>query len=158
MISENDDVLQETDEQEDMTKNLYLCFHSGDEEYAVEVTHVKEIVKIKPITVVPNTPDFVKGIINLRGDIVPVIDIRARFMKPEIQYDEDITCIVILQDEVYNIGLIVDKVSGVLKIESEDISPPPSAKLSYANMFVKSIAKTNDGLKLLLDLEKVVGE
>ncbi|MDR0958016.1 MAG: chemotaxis protein CheW [Clostridiales bacterium] len=143
------------EEEYDATKDLYLSFKVDEEEYAIGVIQVKELVPICAITVVPDTPDFLKGIVNLRGDIVPVINVRTRFRKEEIPYDEN-TCIIVIYHEDYIMGLIVDQVVGVYTIMPEDIAPPPHAKLSYSNMFVRNIGKANDGLKLLLDLDKLL--
>jgi len=147
------------DDDEDTTKDLYLSFIVDNDEYAISVTNVKEIIPMQKITVVPETPDYVRGIINLRGDIVPVIEISRRFMKPDKEIDEN-TCIVIINhpDYAHPLGLIVDRVVGVYTITDEFVTEPPKAKLSYSNMYVKNIGKTHDGLKLLLDLDKLIGQ
>ena len=137
------------------TKDLFLTFRIASEEYAIEVNFIKEIITICPVTVVPETPTFIKGIINLRGDIVPVISVRSRFGLPEADYD-DATCIIVLDFDDYIIGLIADRVTGVVTIPEENVSPPPSAKLAYSNEYVKSIGKTADGVKLLLDIYKLL--
>ncbi|MDR1210502.1 MAG: chemotaxis protein CheW [Clostridiales bacterium] len=142
-------------EEEDSTKDLYLTFRIAGADYAVEVGYIKEIITICPVTVVPETPPFIKGIINLRGDIVPVISVRARFGQPEIPYD-DATCIVVLDFDDYIIGLIVDKVKGVATIGEENISAPPSAKLSFANEFIKNIGRAKEGVTLMLDIYKLL--
>jgi purine-binding chemotaxis protein CheW len=139
----------------DITLNLYLAFVIEDEQYAVEVSSIKEIIGVVPITIVPQTENYIKGIINLRGDIIPVIDMRSRFMKPEIEYDDQ-TCIVVVLYQEYILGLIVDQILGVYTIEDEMIAPPPNAKLSYSNQFVKNIGRKEDGILLLMDLEKVL--
>ena len=153
-LAEND-LMMESAGVDDTIKNMYLAFIIEDEQFAVEVGHIKEIIGVVPITVIPKTESYIKGIINLRGDIVPVIDVRARFMKPEIPYNQ-LTCIVVVFYQDYILGLIVDGILGVYVIEDEMISSPPSAKLSYANQFVKNIGRTEDGIKLLLDLEKLI--
>ncbi len=143
--------------EEDTTKDLFLAFEIDHEDYTLEVSNISEIILMCDITLVPQAPDFVKGIINLRGDIIPVCSIRSRFMKPEIPYDE-LTCIIVIFYEDYKLGLIVDRVTGVSTITEENISSPPSAKLSYANQFVKNICKTEDGVKLLIDIEKLLAQ
>jgi len=140
---------------DDTIKNMYLSFIVDDEQYAVEVGYIKEIIGVVPITIIPMTENYIKGIINLRGDIVPVIDVRLRFMKQEIPYNQK-TCIVVVLYQDYILGLIVDEIVGVNTIEDNMISSPPSSKLSYANQFVKNIGRAEDGIKLLLDLEKVI--
>lgn len=141
--------------EDNSAKDLFLTFKLADEEYAIDVSFIKEIITICPVTVVPETPDYIKGIINLRGDIVPVLSVRTRFGLPEIEYD-DSTCIIVLDFDDYIIGLIADSVTGVLTIPEQNILPPPTAKLSFLNEFVKSIGKTTEGVKLLLDVYKLL--
>ena len=140
---------------EDSIKNKYLAFVVEDEHYAVEVGHIKEIIGVVPITVIPRTEDYIKGIINLRGDIVPVIDVRVRFLKQEIPYNQ-MTCIVVVLYQDYILGLIVDGILGIYTFDDELVSLPPSSKLSYANQFVKNIGRADDGIKLLLDLDRLI--
>ena len=142
-------------ETEDTAKNLYLTFEIGGEDYSIAVTSVKEIILYTAITIVPQTEEFVKGIINLRGDIIPVVSVRKRFGLPELEPDAE-TCIVVIFYEDYSIGLLVDCVRGVMSIPEEQISSPPSAHLSYVNAFIKNIGKTEDGIRLLLDLDKLL--
>ena len=137
------------------TMNKYLAFVVEGEHYAVEVGFIKEIIGVVPITIIPMTEDYIKGIINLRGDIVPVIDVRSRFLKPEIPYNQ-MTCIVVVLYEDYILGLIVDGILGIYSFNDGLLSQPPSAKLSYSNQFVKNIGRAEDGTKLLLDLEKLI--
>jgi len=137
------------------TKDLYLAFVIDGEHYAVDVGNIKEIIGIVPITVIPKSEKYIKGIINLRGDIVPVINVRLRFMKPEIEYNQ-LTCIVVVEYQEYTLGLIVDSILGVYNIGGDMVSSPPSAKLNFANQFVKNIGKSEDGIKLLIDLEKLI--
>ena len=142
---------------EDTTKDLYLTFEIDSEDYALEVAGISEIIVMCDITLVPHSPEFVKGIINLRGDIIPVLSVRSRFMKPEKPYDES-TCIIVIFYEDYKLGLIVDSVKGVSTIPEEEISPPPNAKLSFANQFVKNIGKTEQGIRLMIDTEKLLAQ
>ena len=154
MSLENDQVLQtEMDSIEDTTKDQYLTFEIDGEEYAVGIAYVNEIVNMKPITKVPDTPDYLEGIINVRGDIAPVINVRKRFLKPSEGFDES-NCIVFVLYKGYYLGLIADSVKEVIFIEEEFIVPPPSAKLSYHNQFIKSIGKVGTKVKLLLDLDR----
>jgi len=149
-----DDILNEGIK-DDGNNNKYLAFVVEGEHYAVEVKHIKEITGIMPITIIPHTEHYIKGIINLRGDIVPVIDVRLRFHKPEIEYNQ-MTCIVVVLYQDYILGLIVDGILGIYAFQDDFVAQPPSAKLSYANQFVKSIGRAGDGTKLLLDLERLI--
>jgi len=153
-LAEND-FMRENSTVSDETMNKFLAFVVEDEHYAVEVGYIKEIIGVVPITIIPQTEGYIKGIINLRGDIVPVIDVRSRFQKPEIPYNE-MTCIVVVLYQDYILGLIVDGILGIYSFGEGLLSVPPSAKLSYANQFVKNIGRADDGTKLLLDLEKLI--
>ena len=139
----------------DTIKNKFLLFKIADEEFGVEISSVISIINMVNITGVPHTPHYLKGIINLRGEIVPVLEIRSRFMMEEIPYD-DLTCIIILEHDGEKIGLIVDAVNEVKYIEEDKIAPPPSTKLSYSNYFVKNLGKTDNGVVLLLAINKLL--
>ena len=149
MLSEEEEL------SENSIKDMYLSFYTDGGEYALDVANVKEVQGLSIITAVPNQPDFVKGIINLRGDIVPVIEVRKRFLKPEKNYD-DKTCIIIINYDDEILGLIVDEIKGVYTITEENIASPPSVRLSHENIFVKNIGMTEDGVKLLLDIDKLL--
>ena len=110
MENEQDEIVRET--KEDTTKDRYLTFEIDNEEYGVDISNVIEIITMSAITWVPETPDFLKGVINLRGSIVPVIDARLRFKKPEKEYDS-LTCIIVVEYENYTVGVIVDTVNEV---------------------------------------------
>lgn len=139
------------------TKNRYLSFDIGDETFGIEIDVVKEIININTLGIVPvpHTPDYVKGIANLRGYIIPVICVRLRFLMEQKEYT-DSTCIVVLEQKEGNIGLIVDGVNEVKHIDETRISPPPQAKLSYANQFVKNLGRTEDSIMLLVDTQKLL--
>ncbi|MBR1736849.1 MAG: purine-binding chemotaxis protein CheW [Firmicutes bacterium] len=139
--------------EEDTTKDKYLTFLIDNEEYGIDICYVIEIIPVAAITWVPETPQFLKGIINLRGSIIPVIDVRLRFHKEEKAYDE-LTCIIVIEYEDYMVGLLVDTVNEVMLIPEENISMPPNAKLKYQNKFIKNIGKMEDEVQLLLDLNK----
>ncbi|MCI8804787.1 MAG: purine-binding chemotaxis protein CheW [Clostridiales bacterium] len=151
MENEQDEIVRET--KEDTTKDRYLTFEIDNEEYGVDISNVIEIITMSAITWVPETPDFLKGVINLRGSIVPVIDARLRFKKPEKEYDS-LTCIIVVEYENYTVGVIVDTVNEVMFIPEDKISLPPNAKLKYQNKFIKSIGKVGKDVQLLLDVDK----
>ena len=114
-------------QEEDTQHGRFLTFALGKEVYGMEIKYVTEIIGMQGITVVPEVPIFVKGIINLRGKIIPVIDVRLKFKKEAIPYG-DRTCIVVIDIDEVSVGLIVDLVTEVLTIPDEDIAPPPSSK------------------------------
>ena len=151
MENEQDEIVRET--KEDTTKDRYLTFEIDNEEYGVDISNVIEIITMSAITWLPETPDFLKGVINLRGSIVPVIDARLRFKKPEKEYDS-LTCIIVVEYENYTVGVIVDTVNEVMFIPEDKISLPPNAKLKYQNKFIKSIGKVGKDVQLLLDVDK----
>ncbi len=144
-------------EEEDTQKGRFLTFNLGEEAFGIEIIYVTEIVGMQPVTIIPEVPNFVKGIINLRGKIIPVIDIRLKFKKSEVEYDER-TCIIVVELDDIIAGFIVDNVSEVLYIEDENISPPPEYKVGFKNTFIKGIGKTENGVKLLLDCSKLLND
>jgi len=143
-------------EEEDTLQGKFLAFRLGDEEYGIEIKYVTEIINLQPITVVPEVPAYIKGIINLRGTIVPVMDVRLRFLKEPKPYN-DRTCIIVIHFGDISIGLIVDSVSEVLNIAEADIVDPP--KLQQATQrYISGIGKTSGSVKLLLDCSKLLSD
>jgi len=151
------DNLSEIIEVEDAIKDQYLTFAITDEDYGVEIAYVKEIIKMQSITKVPDMPSFVKGIINLRGDLIGVLDVRTRFGIPEKEHDEE-SCIIVISYNDYTLGMIVDAVQETAIIPESRISPPPSAKLNHANQFVRNIGTIDGQIKLLLDVERFLAQ
>jgi purine-binding chemotaxis protein CheW len=142
---------------EDTQKGRFLTFTLGKEDYGIEIKYVTEIIGIQPITQIPELPDYLKGIINLRGKIIPVMDVRLRFGKEPLAYT-DRTCIIVIDINETSIGLIVDTVSEVVSIEDENIMSPPNAKTGFNNRYVKGIGKLGNEVKLLLDCGKILRE
>ncbi len=141
----------------DEAKEQFLTFAVANEVYGVEIDYIKEIIKVCNITKIPHSKKYLKGIINLRGDIIPVIDVRERFLKEPKKYD-DLTCIIVIEYKGDTIGLIVDEVSEVMFIYEKNIAPPPNAKHNFNNRFIKNIGKTNSGVKLIIDLDNFVNK
>ncbi len=139
----------------DEPKDQFLTFSVANEIYGVEIDYIKEIIKVCNITKVPHNKDYMKGIINLRGDIIPVLDVRTRFLKDIKIYDE-LTCIIVIEFKGDTIGLIVDEVKEVMFIYEKNVTPPPSAKHDFNNRFIKNIGKTNNGVKLIIDLNNLI--
>ena len=137
-------------EEEDTLKDKYLTFTLGDEVYGIDISVVIEIIGIQKITSVPEVPEYVKGIINLRGKIIPVVDMRLRFRRQFREYT-DRTCIVVV--EIHD-GLIVDGVAEVLDIREQDVVPPPDLKASQ-NKYIRGIGKLASNVVMLLDWEKL---
>ncbi|WKY45817.1 chemotaxis protein CheW [Eubacteriaceae bacterium ES2] len=143
--------------EEDTKKGRYLTFYIGIECYGIWIEYITEIIGIVEYTEVPDVPNYVKGIINLRGRIIPIIDMRLRFHKEFVDYNEQ-TCIVIIDYLEDNVGLIVDKVSEVVEILDEDILAQPVLETGSSNQFIKSIGKVGEEVKLLLDCQKLLSE
>lgn len=139
--------------------NQFLSFRLGNEEYGVEILRVREIIGIIDITSLPQTPDYVKGVVNLRGKIIPVIELRRKFGLPSIEFDEA-TCIIVVEvalaDDQFQVGVIVDTVSEVLPIPPDDIEPAPRFGDSLNTDVIQGMGKTKDRVVILLDLDKVL--
>lgn len=142
--------------EEDTQKGKYLTFSLDDEYYGIEIKHVTEIIGVQTITVVPEMPDYIRGIINLRGKIIPVMDVRLRFKKPFREYN-DRTCVVVVDIRDISIGLIVDRVSEVIAIPDSEIVEPPEVKHS-GHSFIKSIGKVGSDVKLILDCDRLINQ
>jgi purine-binding chemotaxis protein CheW len=150
-----DETKETIEDEEDTQRGRYLTFSLDSEVYGIEIKYVIEIIGIQPITQVPEVPLYVKGIINLRGKIIPVIDMRIKFKKEPLKYN-DRTCIIVADIQNMTVGLIVDNVSEVLTIEDENIVPPPDYKTGFRNRYIKGIGKAGDDVKLLLDCNKLL--
>jgi purine-binding chemotaxis protein CheW len=137
----------------------YLTFALAQEEYGLLVIKVREIIKIMDITAVPQMPDHVKGVINLRGKVIPIIDLRAKFGLPAQDYTER-TCIIVAEVEVEDrkvmLGIIVDWVSEVLNIANDEIEPAPDFGERLDTAYMQGIAKIKGKVKILLDLDRVL--
>lgn len=151
-IDEDDDLYEED---EDTQKNKFLTFHLAGEDYGIEIAHVTEIIGIQKITEVPDMPDFVKGVINLRGKVIPVMDVRIRFKLAPRDYD-DRTCIVVVDIRGTAVGLVVDKVNEVADIPPEQIEPPPMTKHATASRFIQGIGKIGSEVKILLTIDRLL--
>lgn len=137
----------------------YVTFKSGNEYFAIKIQYVNEIIVYQEITAIPESDDYIKGLINLRGKIIPVIDVRVRFKQEEIPYT-DRTCIIIIDVNSTVVGLIVEKIAEVVQIEASNIIPSPSfGKADKSqNKYVYGIGKVGNDVKLLLDPDKLLNE
>ncbi len=144
------------EQEEDTQKGKYLTFTLGSETYGIEIMYVTEIIGIQPITEVPELPEHVRGIINLRGKIIPVMDVRLRFKKQFREYN-DRTCIVVVDMREISIGLIVDGVSEVLAIPDTEIVTPPDMSKNN-NKYIKGIGKVGNEVKLILNCHKLLND
>ncbi len=137
----------------------YLTFTLADEEYGIGILKIREIIGMMPITSVPQTPEFVKGVINLRGKVIPVVSLRLRFGMQEIEYTER-TCIIVVEIEgpagKVQIGTVVDAVSEVLNIKGADIEDTPTFGTKLNTDYILGMAKIAGGVKILLDIDRVL--
>ena len=145
------------DDEDDSQKDKFLTFRIGKEDYGIEISYVIEIVGIQQITEVPDMPNFLKGVINLRGRVIPVMDVRLRFQMQSREFD-DRTCIVVVNLGDTAVGLIVDTVNEVLSIPASEVSPPPRVRKGEGSRFVRGMGKVGDAVKILLDLNKLLND
>lgn len=139
----------------------YLTFSLANEEYGVGILKVREIIGVMEITAVPHTPPYIKGVINLRGRVIPVLDLRLKFGMTAKEYDER-TCVIVVEIQGRNstvqVGMVVDSVSEVVNIAAGEIEPPPSMGSSTEGDNILGMAKVKGEVKILLDVDRVVGE
>jgi purine-binding chemotaxis protein CheW len=140
---------------EDTQKDKYLTFLLTKEDYGLEIHYVTEIIGIQKITKVPDLPNFIKGVINLRGKVIPVMDMRARFNLPNREYDER-TCIIVVNIQDQALGLVVDRVNEVVTIPAEQVEDPPAASKGSAARFIRGIGKVDEGVKVLLKVDRLL--
>ena len=133
----------------------FLTFVLSEEEYGVEILKVREIMGIMEITPVPQTPDYMKGVINLRGKVIPIIDLRLKFTMPEVEQTKE-TCIIVAEVGATQVGVIVDSVSEVTDIKGEDIEEAPSFGQEIDTSFIMGLGKTKKKIVILLDIERVL--
>ncbi len=143
--------------EEDAQKGKFMTFQTGKEYFGISISYVNEIIAMQPITAIPEVDEYVKGLINLRGKIIPVIDVRVRFKMEPKEYT-DRTCIIVIDVKSTTVGLIVEKIAEVDTIVDDDIVPPPALghKDKERNKYVYGLARTGDTVKLLLDPEKLI--
>ncbi len=133
----------------------YLSFVLGDEEYGIKILSVREIISVIEITAIPNVPDYVKGVINLRGNVIPVIDLRLKFGMSEKEYGKE-TCTIVVNLGERFMGIIVDTVSEVLDIHDKEIDAPPGFGSSVNTDFILGMGKIKDTVVVLLDIGQVL--
>lgn len=144
------------DDGDSTQENKYLLFNLGNEIYGIPITHVINIIELQKITEVPDVPAYVKGVINLRGSVIPVMDLRLRFHLPERTYD-DRTCIIIVKILDKSVGFICDTVAEVHDILPKDIDPPVNFKKdSDDTRYISGMGKVGDEVRILLDVERIL--
>lgn len=145
-------------EEKKTRSNSYLTFRLGEEQFGAHVSQILNILEMTKITGVPRAPDYMKGVINLRGTVLPVIDIRLRFGMEEASYTNN-TCIIVMdlnmEGETVHIGAIVDEVVSVIEIEKDQIEPPPSIGNRYSSEFIHGMARDEKQFIMLLDMQRI---
>ena len=149
----------ESSDGRDTQKGKYMTFKSGNEYFGLEIQYVNEIIQLQAITAIPETEDYIKGLINLRGKVIPVVDVRLRFKQEPFEYN-DRTCIIVINIKSMMVGLIVEKIAEVVEIKEDNILPPPSVGRTdkVQNKYVYGIGKVGDTVKLLLDPDKLLND
>ncbi len=137
----------------------YLSFSLGEEDFGIGIIKIKEIIGMMPVTAVPYAPEFVRGVINLRGRVIPVIDLRCKFDMPTVEYT-DRTCIIIVEvdggGKMLEMGIVVDSVSEVLNIKGENIEDPPALGAVTKTNYILGMAKLEDSVKILLEIDRLL--
>jgi purine-binding chemotaxis protein CheW len=148
--------LADDDENEDTQANKYLFFRIGKESYGIGIRFIIEIIELQHISEVPEMPRYVKGVINLRGKVIPIVDLRLRFEMEARAYD-DRTCIIVTEIDRILIGLVVDTVEEVMEIPEDQIDPPPRFKaVAGKDRYIHGMGKVGNAVKIIIDVEKVI--
>ncbi len=140
---------------QDTQKDKYLTFHIGEEDYAIAITFVTEIIGMLNITEVPQTPAYIKGVINLRGKVIPVMDIRLRFQMEAREYDER-TCVIVVNHKENTVGLVVDTVSEVLDIPEANVESSPHYSQNAGDSFISGMGKIDERIKMIIDINSLL--
>jgi purine-binding chemotaxis protein CheW len=160
-MAEAQQTTEHTIREADRREGKYLTFSLCGEEYGIVILKIKEIIGLMNITSVPQTPDYVKGVINLRGKVIPVVDLRLRFGMEAEDYTER-TCIIVVEIKketaVMMVGVVVDSVSEVLSIANEDVDNTPMFGANVNTQYILGMAKMDGGVKILIDINKVFTE
>lgn len=134
-----------------------VTFRIGEEEFGVDILAVQEIIRLMQITMVPRAPQFIEGVINLRGKVIPVVNMRSRFNKPAVEHDNN-TRIVVMEMEQKIVGFLVDAVSEVLRIPAATVEDPPPVVAGIGSEYIRGVGKLDDRLLILLDLDNLLSD
>ena len=143
-----------TKNEEAVNKSRYLSFFVNEEQYGIDISHINEIIAMMDITEIPRTPEFVEGVINLRGSIIPIVDVRSKFGLKKRDHDMN-TAIIINEVNGVGIGFIVDRVEDVLTLDNEDLSEAPEFGSNIDTSFIKHVSEVNKDVILILDMDKI---
>ncbi len=137
------------------TVQEFLTFSLGDENYAIDILTVKEIRGYESVTKIANAPPFIKGVINLRGDIVPIVDLRIKFNVGQVTYDE-FTIVIVLHIRSRIVGIVVDGVSDVVGLSKEQLRPPPDFGVAFNSRYLLGLASVNEQMIILVDINELI--
>ncbi len=137
------------------TVQEFLTFSLGDENYAIDILTVKEIRGYESVTKIANAPPFIKGVINLRGDIVPIVDLRIKFNVGQVTYDE-FTIVIVLHIHNRIVGIVVDGVSDVVSLNKEQLRPPPDFGVAFNSRYLLGLATVNEQMIILVDINELI--
>lgn len=154
-MSTLDQLIADADGAVDTLDQKHLTFRLGGEDYGIPIVNVIEIIGIQPVTDLPEVPPWIRGVVNLRGRVVPVMDVRLRFGMPEREYD-DRTCIIVASMDGENVGLIVDAVREVMSIPPDQVTPPPTVGSSAANQYIHGLGMVGERVVILLDTGRLL--
>ncbi len=133
----------------------FLTFFLGEEEYGLEILKVQEIIGLMTITRVPRTPDFVRGVINLRGKVIPIVELRRKFRMETVD-DTDQTCVIVVQTQGVQFGVVVDRVSEVVDLDAESIEDAPEFGADIDTRYILGMGKTDSKVRILVDIDRVL--
>lgn len=152
----NQDATTTVDLHADVTSQQFLTFVLGDENYAVDILRVQEIKGWSPVTHIPNTPEYMRGVLNLRGTIVPIVDLRMRFNMSSVEYTE-LTVVIVLsvkaEGRERTLGIVVDGVSDVLSVKDEEVKPTPDFGGTISTEYIKGLVTVDEDMVMLLDID-----
>jgi len=149
------DVVEQENVETSQRAGKYLTFGLADEEYGLEILKVREILGMLEITAVPQTPHYIKGVVNLRGKVIPVVDLRTKFGLESVEQTAE-TCIIVVDVSGVEMGIVVDRVSEVRNIEEKNIDDPPNFGVAVDTSFILGMGKSKDNVAMLLDISKVL--
>ena len=150
-------LVQQSDSSQQTGSMQLVSFRLGNETYGIEITKIREIILVGEITQIPETPHYIKGLINLRSSVIPVIDLRARFSLPEGELGEE-SRIMVLNVAGRTIGIVVDSVNEVLRVSQSQVSPAPPTVASLGNHYMTGLVRLDEQLLILLDVDRLFGE
>ena len=140
---------------EEQSHREFLSFRLGNEEYGIDILKVQEIRGCDHVTAIANTPEFIKGVIDLRGIIVPIIDMRVKFALAQADYN-DFTVVIIINVAERVVGMVVDGVSDVITLDAQQVKPPPALSASLDTQYIMGLGKIADRMIILLDIEQLM--